>query len=895
MVKDIDYQTYIGRSEEEDKDKSDDVAARDVRAARVLLWKNLRDFPIRAVVWPGSYTYLQTALDYVKFITSYDSRSSSSSSSSSSSLSSSDSSSSSGDVNTSTASAAVSGLQYHSFVPSLGLAQLSRDSHARHYHPQQQQEADLLEREKREIDDHVALSDEPASVLYPLASPTQTRKNPPFSVGSQCCIINSLIYGQLSIKSRSVIENCHFRQGCVIGSDSLVSGVDADHQIVVNDSTCFLQVRDGDRPDDKYYIIYGIRDDLDAPLEHATLLGRPLQTWLLELDIVGQQDDIWDGPVHTLRHARIFSRFLLPNSGVAFSGDDKQTASWKASKKLSISEISSLKGSLPAEFSWRRSLSFETDMSIVHTSLCDKRDVCLLEIFSRCARNAPIQQALEWMDDIAERVATAIEQEPEGTVPYIGRVLSAISDLLAAYSGNKGGLRSGPARNPAFQEAFQLLYQGRYVDGLQAMRVQRDKWLATVESIARAARHYEGACQAVTRRMVETVQVTMTSSSSKREQGVWVEVEAPARIDLAGGWTDTPPITYEHGGCVTNMAIQIDGKCPIKAKCRKISQPIIILHVAEGGQPVVCSTKEELADYARPMAPAALLKACVVCLNVLDLTERAPSLSAQLTSLGGGLELHTSSDLPTGSGLGTSSILAGVILEAVADIMGRAFDPQALIHAVLKVEQMLTTGGGWQDQVGGLLPGIKLSYSKPHIPLTVRYEIATAGNTPESHASFLKKLESHFCLIYTGRTRLARDLLQDVLRRWYSKTPEILDVTDALVQNAHDMHAAIKKEDIQSVGKELSKYWHYKKIMASGAEPPSVTRMLSLVSSHIWGASLTGAGGGGFMVLVTQHPNDHANIEKVLKEGLGEDASQMTFHKLAIDTVGLAKKYTTAS
>jgi len=58
-------------------------------------------------------------------------------------------------------------------------------------------------------------------------------------------------------------------------------------------------------------------------------------------------------------------------------------------------------------------------------------------------------------------------------------------------------------------------------------------------------------------------------------------VEACARIDSAGGWTDTPPITYEHGGVVCNAAVTLDGKRPIGAKASRIAAPKIVL-VLEG-------------------------------------------------------------------------------------------------------------------------------------------------------------------------------------------------------------------------------------------------------------------------------------------------------------------------
>ena len=76
--------------------------------------------------------------------------------------------------------------------------------------------------------------------------------------------------------------------------------------------------------------------------------------------------------------------------------------------------------------------------------------------------------------------------------------------------------------------------------------------------------------------------------------------------------------------------------------------------------------------------------------------------------------------MPLGSGLGTSSILAGTVLAALGKAMGRTYSPTSLCHLVLIVEQMLTTGGGWQDQVGGLWPGVKTSWCASALPVVVR-------------------------------------------------------------------------------------------------------------------------------------------------------------------------------
>ncbi len=66
-----------------------------------------------------------------------------------------------------------------------------------------------------------------------------------------------------------------------------------------------------------------------------------------------------------------------------------------------------------------------------------------------------------------------------------------------------------------------------------------------------------------------------------------------------------------------------------------------------------------------------------------------------------------------GSGLGTSSILAGAVVAACWTCAAVAYTRSDLVHAVLVVEQLLTTGGGWQDQVGGLHRGLSLGTSRP--------------------------------------------------------------------------------------------------------------------------------------------------------------------------------------
>lgn len=83
---------------------------------------------------------------------------------------------------------------------------------------------------------------------------------------------------------------------------------------------------------------------------------------------------------------------------------------------------------------------------------------------------------------------------------------------------------------------------------------------------------------------------------------------------------------------------------------------------------------------------------------------------------------------------------------------------------VLYLEQLLTTGGGWQDQCGGLYGGAKMSQSHKGLPVHI---LTQQLETP---SGFMHTLNQHLMLVYTGKTRLARNLLQVGAVRWVGRS-----------------------------------------------------------------------------------------------------------------------------
>lgn len=261
--------------------------------------------------------------------------------------------------------------------------------------------------------------------------------------------------------------------------------------------------------------------------------------------------------------------------------------------------------------------------------------------------------------------------------------------------------------------------------------------------------------------------------------------------------------------------------------------------------------------------------------------EAEGSLEEQLQSkYGGGFELHTWSNLPQGSGLGTSSILAGVVIACLWNCVGVEFTTSSLVHSVNILEQMLTTGGGWQDQVGGLVGGVIMSRSAAVLPMEVKVEPL------ELPAGFLDSLNTHLILIYTGKTRLARNLLQNVIRNWYAREPELVANADALVENAGVCRQACLDGDLMKLGMCMSTYWEQKKLMAPGCEPAFVRKMMDIMQPYVHGQSMAGAGGGGFMFAVSKEPNMSGKMEELIRAQLPE-AAHAKFHAVQIVPEGI--------
>uniref|UniRef100_A0A667XSG5 L-fucose kinase n=1 Tax=Myripristis murdjan TaxID=586833 RepID=A0A667XSG5_9TELE len=606
---------------------------------------------------------------------------------------------------------------------------------------------------------------------------------------------------------------------------------------------------------------------------YFSLLSPPLRPE--ELWVRGEQRSLLEARLFPVLHPRGGAVGLEGGVTWLLGGGGGCLKRWREAWRLSLKEVLSLTHQ-EAELQWREELLFLAGRRRVIDVFAKRTDVCLLPWFRAAVLGSQQGALLETLDC-----------KPGMELGVAARCLSCIADVLVCMAGEgRGGLRSGPAANEAWSSAYFLLEQGDLRGGVHALATQRAHWLSRPDLLVRAARHYEGAGQVLLRQAVMSSQKFISIGAGEIPPlEEWQEVECPARLDLAGGWSDTPPIAFEHGGSVTNVAVKVDGKRPIGARARRIREPRLRLVSHTGGRDcgvsmeTVCESLEDLKDHCQPHAPGALLKAVCVCSGLVSLSSQQPLGDQLMERWGGGVELHSWSILPTGSGLGTSSILAGALLAAVYRCTGRTYDTDSLIHAVLYLEQILTTGGGWQDQVGGLVGGVKVGRSKATLPLKVEVECLRPPD------DFLVSLEQHLLLVYTGKTRLARNLLQDVVRSWYSRLPSMVQNAQQLVANAEECARACTDGSLSRLGLCLDRSWQQKKLMAPGCEPASVRSMMEALRPLVLGQSLAGAGGGGFLYLLTREPRQQQAVLQLLNNtpGLGD----FSVHSVELDMDGI--------
>ena len=284
-----------------------------------------------------------------------------------------------------------------------------------------------------------------------------------------------------------------------------------------------------------------------------------------------------------------------------------------------------------------------------------------------------------------------------------------------------------------------------------------------------------------------------------------IESRAPVRVDFAGAWADVKFFANSFGGATTNAAID-----------RWVSGRVV-------------SNESGVADSGA--------------------AEGAPGRE--------GISVHYETDIPAGSGLGTSSALNVVWLS-----LARGHGPQSdeerarIAEQAYEVETVLGILGGKQDQYAAAFGGFNLFEFSESGVQAHRIDVA-----PE-RAQELRGLTT---LCYTGQARLSSNLHESVWGGFRAGKREVVDALFTLRDSAYQAREILQRGNWDDFGPLISLQHHSAKQLDASVSNALIEGIFDLARPHISGGKCCGAGGGGCMMFLSPSPQEQQKAEQALR------------------------------
>ena len=336
-------------------------------------------------------------------------------------------------------------------------------------------------------------------------------------------------------------------------------------------------------------------------------------------------------------------------------------------------------------------------------------------------------------------------------------------------------------------------------------------------------------------------------------------VRLPLRVNFGGGWSDTPPYCIENGGTVLNAAVLLDDRMPVEVTVRRLSERKVVFDSRDMDVHGEFTDIRALQTVGGPYDPFVLQKAALLATGIIP-TDGGDT-DALFDRLGGGIFLGSEViGVPKGSGLGTSSILAAACAKGLTEFVGIPYTTERLYGCVSVMEQIMSTGGGWQDQVGGLSNGIKYIWTRPGARQTVTVE------TVDVPSDAMRALKERFALIYTGQRRLARNLLRDAMGRYIGNEEEARYALNEIQRVAALMRFELERGHIDAFAALLNEHWRLSKMIDAECSNTLIEQIFATVDEYIDGRMVCGAGGGGFLQVILKKGVTREQLRQRLRE-----------------------------
>lgn len=292
---------------------------------------------------------------------------------------------------------------------------------------------------------------------------------------------------------------------------------------------------------------------------------------------------------------------------------------------------------------------------------------------------------------------------------------------------------------------------------------------------------------------------------------------APVRISFGGGGTDLPAYAHTYGGAVVSTTID--------------KYVYVVMTVQPSPDLQILSS--DYRTFFRHSGGEVLFWE-----GDLNL----PKAILHEFGIHSGVSMFLASEVPPGTGLGSSSTVTVACLKAVSAASGQSLDKQTVAELACRIEiEKLNMPIGFQDQFAASFGGLNW------------FEFNPDGNLAEPlklPSGVLQGLQRRLLLFFTGQARDSTKILARQSDNTKKKGSPALDALHAVRAMADRMRRCLEAGDLDLFGQLLHEGWEHKKKFARGVSNARVDELYGTArAAGALGGKLAGAGGGGFMML----------------------------------------------
>jgi D-glycero-alpha-D-manno-heptose-7-phosphate kinase len=319
-----------------------------------------------------------------------------------------------------------------------------------------------------------------------------------------------------------------------------------------------------------------------------------------------------------------------------------------------------------------------------------------------------------------------------------------------------------------------------------------------------------------------------------------VRARAPLRLGLAGGGTDLSPYCDHYGGNVLNGTISVFAYAFIEER----SDWNIKFRAHD-----VDATDEVLPSPSLDLTSGLLLHRGVYNRIIRQFNSGRP-LS---------IDVHTAVDAPPGSGLGSSSALVVALVRAYAEYLSLPLGDYDVAQLACAIERGdLNMAGGKQDQYSAAFGGLNFIEFLPSNRVIV--------NPMRVHEAHRLELECSLLVCYTGRSRVSSEIIKEQTNIMEAHDEAALAAMHQIKQEAVEMKLCLLRGDIAGMADVLNRSWDAKKRTAKSVSNDHIDEIYGIArNAGALAGKISGAGGGGFMMLIVP-PESRLSVARSLRK-----------------------------